>query len=104
VDRSRWPADHFERGRLFQVGPWAVIVFSACGNVAQVTDVMAPLPPREHTIDRNGWRQAYIPGMSASAGAGGAAGGTFRVPEPGSLLLAGLAMLALRRLSRQRMK
>lgn len=95
VDRSRWPADHFERGRLFQVGPWAVIVFSACGNVAQVTDVMAPLPTREHTIDRNGWRQAYIPGMSAPAGAGS----TFSVPEPGSLLLAGMALLALRFLS-----
>jgi len=76
IDRSMWPADRVERALIYQVGPYAVAVFSACGNVAQVSDTL--------------YREPRPTVLQTIRGAAGAA--PKHAPEPGSLALAALAL------------
>jgi hypothetical protein len=95
VDTSMWPADRVERALAYTVGPWVVLVFSACGNVAMATDTAVPGPALSS-------REAHalrVQGGGAGAGAGagsGAAGRAFgaakAVPEPAGLGLAALGL------------
>lgn len=89
VDISMWPADRVERALAYSVGPWVVLVFSACGNVALATDTAVPAPAL-------GARDAHAARQRAGATGGGpagrAAGVVGQVPEPAGLGLAALGL------------
>jgi hypothetical protein len=77
IDRSMWPADRVERALIYQVGPHAVAVFSACGNVAQVSDTQYKEP-----------RPTVLQTIRGAVGVAPAS----QVPEPGTWALAVLAL------------
>lgn len=96
VDTSMWPADRVERALAYSVGPWVVLVFSACGNVAMATDTAVPAPALS-SRDAHALRlQGGALGGGGDAGEAGIAGRAFgaarAVPEPAGLGLAALGL------------
>jgi hypothetical protein len=102
VDTSMWPADRVERALAYSVGPWVVLVFSSCGNVAMATDTAVPAPALSardaHAVRLQGGPGAALP-------PGRAAGAPHAVPEPAGLGLAalGLCLVLGRRVRRARL-
>lgn len=83
VDRSAWPADRVERGLVYGERGHYIIVPTACGNVARINKVGVTPQHDEAPAAKVGLR-AIMAGSSARA-----------VPEPGSLWLAGAALIVL---------
>lgn len=79
VDRSAWPADRVERGLVYCVRGHCVIVPTVCGNVARVTKagVMPQPDPAPGLLPRS-----QVAALRT-------------VPEPGSALLALVALAVL---------
>lgn len=99
VDRSRWPASEVQRALLYQVGPWAVLVFSACGNVALATDTWQPLPPGPPQPRRHWPWHADLASLGTADFwlmplATGPGSGARPAPEPGTLALLAAAAAA----------
>lgn len=98
VDTSMWPADRVERALAYSVGPWVVLVFSVCGNVAMATDTAVPAP----ALSSRDAHALRVQGGALGGGAGGGAGATGpagralgaarAVPEPAGLGLAALGL------------
>ena len=88
VDRSMWTAGRNERAVAYVHGRWAVLVFQSCGNVA-VADNLEALPEPAQP-SREALQASRGPVISLDPDAGFV---VRRVPEPGSLALAVLAVL-----------
>jgi len=90
VDRSMWTAGRQEVAKVYTVGRYSVLHFASCNNVALATYTLAldePLRGRE-LFDARKQQQQIAPGL------GGPFAAPVAVPEPSSIALGLLAVLA----------
>ena len=80
VDRRLWVSGQVERGLIYRVRGYAVIVPSVCGNVARITD----------TLDRPDMHKPETPVQNSTMRrwfAGGSAPRVNKAPEPSTAWL-----------------